>query len=1350
MATLAALMLVTGAVQVTTAVTAPSGAAVPAVLTWNYAQPRYFSPNGDGQDDTVDFEYCASEPANVYAVITDAAGKAVRALLSGLSVPSSSAPYCPALTWDGTGDRGSVLADGLYTIHLTASNAAGDSNEITIEAGIETRAPGALSAPAAGATLAGQVPFTFTPTAGFPAISQVAAYCANGSGDYYFASTAAPDGSLSSTMDMARCTNGANGLVAVAYWTDPLGGYHSWTAPALPVTVATRAVLSWATAQTRYFSPNGDGQEDTFDYTFCASQPASADAWVADSGGARVRTLLSAEQVSPSGGCWWASWNGPALSWDGTGDGGSVLADGLYTIHVTASNAMGDSDELTIQAGIETRAPGALSAPAAGATIGGLVPFTFTPTAGFPAMSSAAAYCANGSGEYYFASTAAPDGSLSSTMDMARCANGDNGIVAVAYWADPLGGYHSWTAPALPVTVATPPVLSPWSGQARYFSPNGDGQEDTFDGGFCASQPASADAWVTDPGGATVRTLLSGQSVDGCTALSWDGAGDGGSVLADGVYTIHITATNAAGDSNELAVQAGIETRAPGALSAPAAGDTLAGQAPFTFTPTAGFPPISSVAVSCTGASGEIGAASQAGADGSFSSTLDVATCANGANGLVVVASWSDPLGGYHWWTAPAVPVTMTTLPVLSWTYSQARYFSPNGDGLEDTFDGGFCVSQPASADAWVTDPGGATVRTLLSGQSVDRCTALSWDGAGDSGSVLADGVYTVHVAAANAAGSSDELTVQAGIDTRVPGALSAPAAGATLAGLVPFVFTPTAGSPLITINSVTFSASTGGSVTSYNALADGTWSTTLLSGQLTAGDAEVVAGVSWVDALGGEHYWTSPPNAVVIDTISLPLAFAAAPTDGLAPLGTRFAIDTSDPHGGPVSYAVDYGDGSPGTQDTANNPYPTITLDHTYAAPGTYTAIVNAANGRGVRAAQRLTITVRGSANTPPTATLAVTPTSGVAPLSVTATIDASDADNDPLTYTLDFGDGGAPTQGPLPSAGISHIYTAAGTYSIRAEVSDGSVGVVKYAKVSVGLSQPLTAAAGDDQTVAINAPVTFDGSGSVPAEAITSYSWDFGDGASSTDPRATHAYAAAGTYTVTLMVASGAETASGRAVITVLNPQPAQGLAVSVTSGGALLAGVAVVVIQPDGSRISGTTGANGEVLLSGLPDGEVTAYVWASGYQPTAVTATIADGHGDANVDLAAGPAGAAILDSRRLSLDEITAAGIDVADPENYHVYEATIDLFFVPIQVYVTQDGIQCTDAACGGSGAGWGAGGCAGFCVPLSETGQVAIPNVIYVQGEPIVQWLVIPMRASFLKEFFEVQMVVQNLTTGF
>ena len=44
---------------------------------------RSFSPNADGQEDTIDVEYCVSAPTDVNAVITDAEGALVATLPEG-------------------------------------------------------------------------------------------------------------------------------------------------------------------------------------------------------------------------------------------------------------------------------------------------------------------------------------------------------------------------------------------------------------------------------------------------------------------------------------------------------------------------------------------------------------------------------------------------------------------------------------------------------------------------------------------------------------------------------------------------------------------------------------------------------------------------------------------------------------------------------------------------------------------------------------------------------------------------------------------------------------------------------------------------------------------------------------------------------------------------------------------------------------------------------------------------------------------------------------------------------------------------------------------------------------------
>ncbi len=75
----------------------------------------------------------------------------------------------------------------------------------------------------------------------------------------------------------------------------------------------------------------------------------------------------------------------------------------------------------------------------------------------------------------------------------------------------------------------------------------------------------------------------------------------------------------------------------------------------------------------------------------------------------------------------------------------------------------------------------------------------------------------------------------------------------------------------------------------------------------------------------------------------------------------------------------------------------------------------------------------------TAPTAALAVTPTSGTAPLAVTADASASTAGSSPISsYSFNFGDG--TTVGPQAGATASHTYQNQGTYTVTVIVTDGN----------------------------------------------------------------------------------------------------------------------------------------------------------------------------------------------------------------------------------------------------------------------------------------------------------------------
>jgi hypothetical protein len=423
---------------------------------------------------------------------------------------------------------------------------------------------------------------------------------------------------------------------------------------------------------------------------------------------------------------------------------------------------------------------------------------------------------------------------------------------------------------------------------------------------------------------------------------------------------------------------------------------------------------------------------------------------------------------------------------------------------------------------------------------------------------------------------------------------------------------------------------------------------------------------------------------------------------------------------------------------------------------------IATNAGGDGVASTSVATPAVV-DADAAPVATLALSDTVGVAPLADTATIAATDADDDPLTYTLSFGDGSEAVTGALPAAAAHHSYAEPGSYLVRLAVSDGIKSVERTATVTVGLSGPLTAAAGDDQDVEVGRHVTLDGGGSSPAAAIAHYAWDTGDGGSSTAATTDHVYSAAGTYTVKLTVSTGGLTAEDTATITVHEKPVHPGLHIHVTGGGSTLPGATVMYVAPDGTRNTATSDSGGDAYLTGLRDGGVSLYVYADNWRPKVVRATVADGTGEASADLDQGEVGATTLESHPMTLDEIKAAGVDLGDPANYHIYEAEIHLYFDPdhqggtedpdppsrnLRLYIGPVGIVCA-LDCGRSEE---TPGCDATdpqqpCWILG--GYQYLPSVTYVQGHPIIHWLVLPIRASWLKEFYDVKLIVQNLADG-
>lgn len=135
-------------------------------------------------------------------------------------------------------------------------------------------------------------------------------------------------------------------------------------------------------------------------------------------------------------------------------------------------------------------------------------------------------------------------------------------------------------------------------------------------------------------------------------------------------------------------------------------------------------------------------------------------------------------------------------------------------------------------------------------------------------------------------------------------------------------------------------------------------------------------------------------------------------------------------------------------------------------------------------------------------------------------------------VEHLWDFGDGTPTVDGPT----AEHSYTATGTYAVTLTVTDSN-GLLSSTTREISVLGPNAPPVADFDVTAAGLTATADASASIdPDGTITSYAWDWGDGATSTGAVVTHTFAAASEHTVTLRVSDdrGAVTEATRTVTT------------------------------------------------------------------------------------------------------------------------------------------------------------------------------------------------------------------------
>jgi PKD repeat protein len=358
----------------------------------------------------------------------------------------------------------------------------------------------------------------------------------------------------------------------------------------------------------------------------------------------------------------------------------------------------------------------------------------------------------------------------------------------------------------------------------------------------------------------------------------------------------------------------------------------------------------------------------------------------------------------------------------------------------------------------------------------------------------LSRGTYTVSLTVKNAYGTStaikkDYITV--GMGPRAD-----------------FVGTPTSGDvPLM----VVFTDKTSGQVTKWTwDFGDGKGSNEQNPTHTywTAGTYNVILTTS-------NDYGSSDKTKTAYITVAGDLVskFAMDPSTGKAPLAVTF---TDRSTGSPTAWQWDFGDGSTSVEQ---NPV------HSFGGAGSYDVKLTITRASETATSKQI-LNVGGVPNTD----FEAVPTQ----VNVNEDVKFTDkSSNSPTSWAWDFGDTATTTvQNPTHAYQLKGIYTVA----LTARNANGKDTETKASYINVGIAPQA-----DFRPVIVpyqmyKVPMTVDfvdQSTGLP----TSWAWDFGDGATSTDENPRHVYAKEGVYTVTLTVKNnfGTDTKIRKDLITV-----------------------------------------------------------------------------------------------------------------------------------------------------------------------------------------------------------------------
>ncbi len=254
------------------------------------------------------------------------------------------------------------------------------------------------------------------------------------------------------------------------------------------------------------------------------------------------------------------------------------------------------------------------------------------------------------------------------------------------------------------------------------------------------------------------------------------------------------------------------------------------------------------------------------------------------------------------------------------------------------------------------------------------------------------------------------------------------------------------------------------------------------------------------VTETGSEEQKTS---MATVQVFAVPATAFSVNTAAQCLAGNSFSFTNSSAiSSGTLSYSWNFGDGN---TSTSKDPV------HTYTVAGNYTVKLVASSNSGCSAEITQSVTVY------PKPALAFTINDNTQCASGNSFVftNTSTVSTGTLSYSWDFGDGNTAT-----SISPTHVYTVPGTYTVKLKAVSNSDCSEEIAKEVVVYAEPTAAFTVNNSLACLTGnSFRFTNSSTVSTGTI-SYSWNFGDGNSSTATNPVHEYAAAGNYSVKLVV--------------------------------------------------------------------------------------------------------------------------------------------------------------------------------------------------------------------------------------